>query len=242
MVNKSFSFVLDSLFPNYCYLCGLRSYREVPLCHDCHADLVGNSHCCARCALPFAGPQVQAKLCGQCLQTPPAFDRVIAPWLYDEQMAFLIQRWKFHRERRLTALLAYLWLARLNRTAPPIDLIVPVPLHWRKLWHRGFNQSELLALELRRQWPVLNRAKLGSRWMRRHRATTAQSELSAAQRQRNLLGAFTARRRCDNLRVAIIDDVLTTGATASVVATNLRDAGASYIEVWCIARTPEPQI
>lgn len=248
MVNKWISSTLEGLFPNYCYLCGLRSYRPLPLCVDCQLGLSANSHCCSRCALPLPpvlsvekSQALQPILCGQCIQSTPVFDRVIAPWLYDEQMAFLIHRWKFHRERRLTALLAWLWLSQSSSEASHPDIIIPVPLHWRKLWQRGFNQSELLSIELRRQCQPLKNVKLATRLVQRHRATIAQSGLAAAQRRYNLLGAFTARRRCDNLRIAIIDDVLTTGATATVMATTLRDAGASHIEVWCMARTPEPQ-
>ncbi len=247
--NSWFLTALEGLFPNYCYLCGLRSYREQPLCTSCESGLSTNSNCCSRCALPLARPLCQSRLeaapppvlCGSCLCSPPSFDRVIAPWLYDEQMAFLLHRWKFHGERRLTSVFAYLWLSQLVRSSELPDLIVAVPLHWSKLWRRGFNQSELLSAEIRRQCPVIRDIKLGTRLVQRHRATSAQSGLGAYQRKSNMRGAFTARQRCDNLRVAIVDDVLTTGATAAAVATTLRDAGASYIEIWCMARTPEPK-
>ena len=240
---------LEGFFPNYCYLCGLRSYRDQPLCTACQCNLSSNEYCCSRCALPLPGPALQVlpictertQLCGQCLNSPPAFDRVIAPWLYDEQLAFLLHRWKFHRERRLSRMFAHLWLSRLNEDPELPDTILPVPLHWSKLWRRGFNQSELLAVALRKQCQVLQTVTLGTGLVQRHRATSAQSRLSAAQRVSNMRGAFTARQRCDNLRIAIVDDVLTTGATASSLATTLRDAGASTIEIWCLARTPEPQ-
>ncbi|RLA51497.1 MAG: ComF family protein, partial [Gammaproteobacteria bacterium] len=120
----------------------------------------------------------------------------------------------------------------------PVDLLLPVPLHWRRLWQRGFNQSDLLCRQLRCAHPALTGAVLENRLVRRHRATAAQSGSNASQRARNLRGAFTARRPCDNLRIAIVDDVLTTGATASAVASVLQAAGASHIEVWCLARTP----
>ena len=236
---KGFVSVLNALFPNYCYLCGLRSDQDLPLCLNCQSGLVVNDVCCPRCALP--GPAGGSALCGQCLQTPPAFDRVIAPWLYGEQMAFLLHRWKFHGERRISALLAYLWLSQQHYSTAPPDLIVPVPLHWSKLWRRGFNQSQLLCMQLQRQCAVLGGIELDARLVQRHRATPSQSTLSAAARKSNLLGAFTARQRCDNLRVAIVDDVLTTGSTATAMATTLRDAGASHIEIWCMARTPEPR-
>jgi ComF family protein len=152
-------------------------------------------------------------------------------------LAYLIRRWKFHGERRMTPLLAWLWLQRLDRL-PAVDALVPVPLHWQRLMRRGFNQSVLLAGQLRSQAPALRRARLDQRSVRRNRATAAQTGMGVAQRAANLRAAFTVGNRYDNLRVAIIDDVLTTGATATTMAAALRDAGASHIEVWCLARTP----
>ena len=245
-LNSLFVATLEGLFPNYCYLCGLRSYREQPLCTACEHDLLANKSCCAVCGLPIdrllPGWSDHTARCGQCLQSPPQFDRVMAPWMYDEKMAFLLHRWKFHAEHRLSSLLAYLWLNQLQGEITPPDIIVPTPLHWSKRWRRGFNQSELLSIALRRQCPALRAVSLDTHLIQRHRATSAQSGLAAAERVANMRGAFTARRRCDNLRVAIVDDVLTTGATAAAIATTLRDAGASHIEIWCIARTPEPQL
>ncbi len=237
--------LLEGLFPNYCLLCGLRSYRDFALCSLCESGLAANDACCTQCALPmpWALPNrngLRGARCGQCLLSPPAFDRVVAPWLYDEQMAFLIHRWKFHGERQLTPLLAHLWLQPFSESAQAIDIIVPVPLHWRKFWHRGFNQSLILAAALRGQCEALRTVRLSTRLVQRHQATLPQSSLSALARKTNLIAAFTARQRCDNLRIAIVDDVLTTGATAAAMATTLRDAGAAHIEIWCLARTPAP--
>lgn len=244
--------ILEGLAPNYCYLCGLRSYREYPLCTGCQSDLIANNDCCSVCALPLRTGKGNSRLqshriappttrCGQCLQNPPAYNKVLAPWLYDEKMAFLLHRWKFHGERRLTSLLAYLWLNQLGSGTAHVDLIIPVPLHWTKLLRRGFNQSQLLCLALQQHSEALKNAKLNCRLVQRHRATSPQSTLPAPLRKSNLRGAFTARQRCDNLRIAIVDDVLTTGSTATAMATTLRDAGANYIEIWCLARTPEPR-
>ena len=252
MVNNIVDSVLEGIFPQYCYLCRLRSHNKLPLCGECRRQLSPNSHACWRCALPLAQPQPMAQpeslenpcqvvLCGSCQVAPPPFDHVIAPWLYDEQLAFLLHRWKYRGDQRLTGLLAQLLLSGIGSTMDPPDILIPVPLHWRKFWRRGWNQSELLALELRKQSPVLAKTKLATRAVQRHRATAPQAALSAAQRRANMLGAFTVRRRCDNLRVAILDDVVTTGATAAAMANALLDAGASGVELWCIARTPEPQ-
>ena len=200
-----------------------------------------NLNACDRCAIPLppeSGAQ-SARYCGRCLSNPPPFDRVVAPWLYGEYFAHLIHRWKFHREVRMTALLASLWKQE-SEFRSQIDLLVPVPLHWRRQWQRGFNQSELLAGRLLTTCPELRSTRLARRMVKRNRATSAQAGMTAAHRASNLKGAFTVHKPCDNLRVAIVDDVLTTGATASAMAETLTSAGASYIEVWCLARTPAP--
>ena len=243
MVNKIGEYLLEGLFPNDCALCGLRSHRPVPLCADCEAEMPINHNCCARCALPLPAMAVPDanRLCGICLRTPPPFHRVVAPWLYDEYLAYLIQQWKFRREKRLTALLAKLFQQRAN-LQNPIDVLVPVPLHWRRQWQRGFNQSELLCRQLLADCSALDSCRLAHRMVRRRRSTPAQSAMSARQRADNLQGAFTVSEPCDNLRVAIVDDVLTTGSTAAAVAEVLAGAGASYIEVWCLARTPAPGV
>ncbi|MEH6636638.1 MAG: ComF family protein [Halioglobus sp.] len=241
MVNKITATVLANLFPHYCILCGLHSRQPVPLCLDCQGGLQANHVCCRRCAIPLPPlpDNTTLRVCGACLQSPPAFQRVIAPWLYDEQLAYIIHQWKYHGATRLTPLLASLWLRHLSNLTP-VDLIIPVPLHWRRLWHRGFNQSDLLCQQLCSRHPALAPSMLERRLVRRVRATAAQSASNAKQRASNLRGAFTVCRPCDNLRIAIVDDVLTTGATASAMAGTLRAAGASHIEVWCLARTPAP--
>jgi ComF family protein len=241
LVNNIAASLLDGLFPHYCALCGLRSHRRVPLCLECESEMPINQHCCARCAIPLPAiaESKTVPFCGSCLHTPPPFERVIAPWLYDEYLAHLIHQWKFHRDRHMTPLLAALWQQRAELHSP-VDLLVPVPLHWRRRWQRGFNQSELLCRQLLATCPALASCKLAHRLVKRQRSTAAQAGMSARQRASNLKGAFTVCRPCDNLRIAIVDDVLTTGATATAVADALATAGASYIEVWCLARTPSP--
>tara|TARA_R110002110_G_scaffold205066_7_gene417241 strand:- start:394935 stop:395660 length:726 start_codon:yes stop_codon:yes gene_type:complete len=235
--------LLDGLFPQYCALCGLRSLESQPLCHGCAGDLVPNTDSCLQCAIPLAGlfPSTATGMerrCGRCLSHPPAFSRARVPWLYDDQIAFLIQRWKFGGQRQLTGLLARLWLQRCHKTSD-VDVLVPVPLHWRRIMRRGFNQSELVCRELQRLSPELHDTPV-ARMVRRSRATAAQSGMDARQRAGNLRNAFTVKEPCDNLRIAVVDDVLTTGATAQAMAQALRAAGASDVEIWCLARTPAP--
>lgn len=241
MVNRLAALFLDGIFPHYCALCGLRSDRPLPLCLACEQDMPLNLVSCTRCALPLppAADTVDLRVCGECQLRPPPFHRVIAPWLYGEYIAHLIHRWKYRRDRGMTGLLASLWLQRAL-VQPTVDVLVPVPLHWRRLWWRGFNQSELLCRALLATGPDLERCTLAPRLAKRRRATASQSGMNARQRAGNLAGAFTVHGRCDNLRVAIVDDVFTTGATAAAMAGALTAAGAAHIEVWCLARTPAP--
>jgi ComF family protein len=233
-VNSGWQALLDELFPTSCLMCGLHCKGALPLCPPCRAELPANDRACPRCAIPVAAGT--AAHCGQCQVQPPPFSRVLAPWLYDPQFALLIQRWKFHREQRLTALLASLWLQR--QRPPAVDLLVPVPLHWRRLWQRGFNQATLLADALRRAAPELRATPLLLRGIRRRRGTASQAGLGRGGRQHNLAGAFEVTADLEGRRVAIVDDVMTTGATAGALAVALRRAGAVEVQLWCLCRTP----
>jgi ComF family protein len=233
-VNRPGGRLLDALLPQHCALCGLRSGHALPLCSPCAAELPPNEQACVRCALPLPGAE-GTRLCGECLAQPPPFDAVRAPWLYGEYLGYLIHRWKYAGDLTLTPLLAQLWLAAAG-PPPPVDALVPVPLHWWREWRRGYNQSALLARQLARH----GTPEVEYRLVRRNRATAAQSGSDAGARARNLRGAFTVRGACDNLRLAVIDDVFTTGATAAEVARTLKRAGAAEVEVWCLARTPKP--
>ena len=236
-VNKTAHPLLEAVFPQYCLLCQLRSHSPLPLCAECFTCLQGNDHACERCALPLSPGA--GGLCSQCLTQPPAFDSVIAPLVYEPHIALLISRWKFGRERRLTQLLAVLWQAWV---IPPMDrdLLLPVPLHWRRLLWRGFNQAALLGLAIRAREPELGLLPLRTNILQRRRATAAQASLSGQQRSANLQAAFQIRGDVRGLRIAVIDDVMTTGATADAIAQALKAAGAADVQLWCLARTPAP--
>jgi ComF family protein len=245
MVNSLLEALTGGLFPQYCVLCGLRSDNPLPLCPDCRTCLQPNLVSCSRCALPLPPGTAPASQCGRCLQSPPAFSTVLAPWLYEEHLAYLIRRWKFNGATWLTPLLADLWLHHSPLPAPP-ELVIPVPLHWRRQWHRGYNQSLLLAREVHRNAAWSGQALLRPGLLARSRHTPAQSGLDRRQRAANMLLAFRlgrgarSRDRLAGRNIAIVDDVVTTGATCHAIASLLLDHGARSVQVWCLARTPPP--
>ncbi len=218
------------LFPTRCVLCGDAGSGELDLCTGCHAELPFNRHSCARCALPLP-EEAAGSVCGACQKRPPVFDRCHAPLRYDHPVNQLLGRLKFRQKLPLARLLGNLLAEQLAPSAAP-DLLIPVPLHPARLRERGYNQ----ALELAR--PVAHRLQLpiDTSICRRVRPTAAQSELDLKQRRRNVRGAFLVRGELRAARVAIVDDVVTSGHTVNEMARALRLAGAVYIEVWACAR------
>jgi ComF family protein len=149
----------------------------------------------------------------------------------------MIQRFKFNGSLPEGTVLGTLLAARIASAyaaGPVPGLIVPVPLHWRRLLTRGHNQSALVARVVGRTLGI----PVAYRQLRRRRHTPAQSSLSRSARQRNLVGAFQVCGELPSTSVALVDDVMTTGATANAIARCLRAAGADEIHVWLLARTP----
>ncbi|MEO1078864.1 MAG: hypothetical protein AAFY29_04855 [Pseudomonadota bacterium] len=166
--------------------------------------------------------------------------RVIAPFVYDQAIAYLMRRWKFDKQRRLASIAAKLSL--FSAYSCEIDqLILPMPLHWRRQLERGFNQSEDLLDAMAKHHPSLAKQRLQTRdvpSLTRCRATPKQSLATRRERQRNLAGAFRVRGDLAGRPVLVIDDVCTTGATAAAVTHALQAAGAGPVTLWCVARTP----
>jgi ComF family protein len=238
-LSRALGRALDVIAPHHCHLCRLPSGAPLALCASCREALLRNRHGCARCALPLPPVRGHAapypRLCPACLGTPPRLARVIAPFVYDEALSLLIGRWKYQRDASLVLTFARLWCDAV--TSPPaVDAVLPIPLHWRRMLWRGFNQSADLVHYLRRQAPLP--APRPAPRLARVRATATQAAAPRRERLANLEGAFRLRGDVRGLRIALVDDVCTTGATAEAAAAVLLDAGASAVELWCIARTP----
>jgi ComF family protein len=219
-----------AVFAPRCLLCGESGAEGRDLCRACHRALPWNRSACLRCALPLPEPG----LCGACLQRPPPLTETHAAFVYGFPLDRLVPRFKFHNDLVAGRLLSEL-MAEGLRGLPKPAALVPVPLHDSRLRQRGYDQALELGKALARalQVPLLPRVLV------RTRATAPQSELDAVARQRNLRRAFEVRAGAllpDH--VALIDDVMTTGATLEAAARCLRRAGAARVDAWVCARVP----
>jgi len=220
------------LFPAHCRLCAVATRSQLQLCADCLHELPWLAGVCSRCSHPLPAPQ-QDSQCGRCQKRAPAFDATTALFHYQAPVDYLIKRLKFSDELAISPLLSSLLARKIasRKTALP-DLLLPVPLHTTRLRERGFNQATELARKVSRELGI----PLDYRHCRRTRQTEPQSLLCTNARRLNLRNAFMFRGNLTARHVAIIDDVMTTGHTASELARVLKQAGAECVEVWVIAR------
>ena len=219
----------QSLLPARCLLCAEAGDAGLDLCAACRAALPASGQACRHCALPLPAPG----LCGACLQRPPPLQLARAAFLYATPLDRLLPRYKFHGDLAAGRLLARLMADAFAGCERP-QALVPVPLHHGRLRQRGYDQ----ALELARPLAAALDLPVRGDLLRRVRATAAQSELDAAARRRNLHGAFRAIERAPPAHVALVDDVMTTGATLHAAATALRQAGVARVDAWVCARAP----
>ena len=215
---------MRNLFGGSCFLC--RGAASALICDACDADLPRlGAELCPRCALASPG----GELCGRCLSQPPHYDATVAALSYAFPADALVQALKFRGELALSSLLGKLLADRIARET--VDRIIAVPLSAARLRSRGYNQSVEIA---RHVLP----AKLDLDACVRTRDAPPQMGLPFDERRRNVRGAFQCTRALLGERVALVDDVMTTGATLDEVAKILKAAGASRVENWVVARTP----
>jgi competence protein ComFC len=208
----------------------------VPVCRACLAkpEPLAAEYYCIQCRAPFQSrfPLDDEGRCGLCRRGVRGFDAAYSFGFYEDELRKLIHLFKYGRIQTLSAPLGRLLTLALPREQN-FDVIVPMPLHWHKRWQRGFNQAELLAREIGRRTnaPVRNA-------LRRVRNTASQAGLTSAKRRKNVSGAFQAKRRSklNGSRVLLIDDVMTTGATAASCARALKRGGASQVTLLTLAR------
>jgi len=208
-----------------CLLCGEESGPEL-LCAACAAELPALAEHCPQCALPSPAGAV----CGNCLDRPPHYDRTLALWRYEFPCDRLVQALKY---RARLALSGFFARSLASRPLPEVDLIVPMPLHPKRLAERGFNQ----ALEIARGFARHLGRPIEPRGVLRVKDTPPQTGLPYEERAKNVRGAFLCKLDLSGASVAVLDDVMTTGATLNELARALKRAGATRVENFVIART-----
>jgi len=229
---------LSLLFVPHCPACDERVPAPAPLCGACAISLDELGPACPRCAEPQAAPPPVT--CARCKTSAWPLEGLVVPWKYGGELGRALRRMKFSRRpdlaRDLAALYAPFFAAAV--VAGEIDVIVPVPLHWRRLGGRGFNQAEALARHGRRAAEVATR--IDGLVLRRTRATPPQTSLDGHARRINLAGAFEVparrARRIAGKRVLLVDDVVSTGATMAAAGHALRAAGAAAVIGFAVAR------
>jgi ComF family protein len=267
MLGKVLGASADAVFPRRCLACGCflsadgrpepdpdpggGFYRRFGafLCPDCLADFTPlETPLCTCCGAMFEGRAGDDHLCGRCLEKPPAFSRARAAGIYSGTLLCLVHDFKYRTRTELARPLSGLMLDAFHRfwETDEIDGVVAVPLHPRRLRSRGFNQAELLIRHWGREGdarcapgPLLSGALV------RQRVTAAQAGLGRRQRAANIRGAFAfsqgAKGRVAGMQLLLVDDVMTTGATANECSRVLTAAGAKRVCVLTLARSLAPE-
>lgn len=229
--------LLDLVLPPVCMACRTPVAEPHAVCAACWARLrpIERPYC-ERLGIPFGYDLGEGALSAEAIADPPVFDRARAAVLYEDVARDLVQGFKYHDRTEIAPLLGRMTARAGRELTADADVIVPMPLHRRRLWTRKFNQAAMIALEVGRASgvPVEVAALL------RIRATRPQVGLGERERSENVRGAFRvapARRdRIAGRRVVLVDDVLTTGATASAATRALKRAGARRVDVLTFAR------
>jgi ComF family protein len=230
---------LDILFPPLCHVCRtfVPGQEELHLCSGCREKISAiRSPLCPVCGVPFAPEGGIDHTCGRCITERRTFTSARAAARFDGPVQELIHRFKYGKKPHLARPLGLLASAFLADFVPTLqaELIVPVPLHKRRLRQRSFNQAQLLGNVFSKRWSI----PLSVHNLRRIRWTDPQTGLSAADRERNVRKAFAVARpdRIEGKRLILVDDVYTTGSTVMECSAELKRAGAREIHVITIAR------
>lgn len=227
-LSNFFTPILNYIIPSQCILCAAAC--PAAFCPDCQAKLIRWQavDSCPCCAIP----NTQGHRCGNCLKAPPAIDQSFAAFIYTAPISSLIQAAKFAQQWTILPPLGQLLAQQLSKDNPP-DIFIPLPLHAARLRERGFNQALEIARPIAREFKI----KLEIDCLTRQKNTEHQARLSANARWQNMRGAFHYQGDLSGARVALIDDVMTSGASLNAAAKTLKAAGAIEVQAWVIART-----
>ena len=239
-IRNIFPGLLDILYPRHCFACdkSLHEEKNSYICEDClEKTKESEAKRCVKCGFEL-GPGITSsgKGCPECENTSLRFKKSFFVSDNKGPLRNLIHQFKYHKHVCLTKPLGDLLIGLLQQDIiPEIDVVVPVPLHWKKKQERGFNQSELMAKKICRKLSL----PISINNLHRVKNTLSQTQLSRLQRQKNVNGAFKVKTPDIFLEknVLLVDDVLTTGITASERARNLKNAGAKEVYLLALARS-----
>lgn len=239
-------YALPHLLPSCCSMCSgeLETVNQC-ICDACVSELPWLDSHCQQCAVPLAASDT---LCPDCQSTPPAYRRCISAFTYQAPIDRIILKLKndpYTSEiKQLTALLAERIIHSYKQAVKAIpQLVIPMPLHWRKMAQRGFNQSQIIGNLLSNYFLYQHKTslKIHSDICQRIGNSQAQHTLDKKQRARSVKNAFCVSAQTElslkGKTVAVLDDVVTTGATANAIASALLKAGAKQVDIWSLART-----
>jgi ComF family protein len=225
------------LFSPCCVLCDTHITGNISLCEPCLEDLPRIKIGCYQCGLPLQH-DLNATLCGQCQQSRPPVDYLISSLQYDYPVGYLVSQLKFQRNLTYAKIFSHLLLTTLQKhyvssLSELPEIIIPIPLHKKRIRERGFNQ----ALEIARPIAKKLTLPLSINTVQRSRYTQAQSLLTATERRKNLQHSFTLTKSISAKHIVLLDDVVTTGTTVYELAALLKKSGVEKVGVWTVARS-----
>lgn len=222
------------IFPDFCLVCRVET-ESYGLCTSCYKEIeFFSDNLCKRCGLEFETSDHFEKLCAECLHKPPAFDRHISCVVYKSVITKMISDYKYHDQHLFHKFFVNLLLQRIGKIGDDYHQITSVPMNWKKLFFRDFNQSDYLAHSLAEA-----ESKEFSRILVKSKNTMPQMSLGFVQRSKNLRGSIILdkKKMIKDQKILLIDDVYTTGSTLNECAKVLKANGADKVYCLTIAKT-----
>lgn len=232
--------IIDLILPPRCVQCGIHIFTTPGLCATCWEKIHFIDHpLCQKCGIPFEIADLHSSICLTCCHNMPSFNQMRSVFPYDDNSKPLILKFKHGDALHLMPLLVQ-WLHQAGQTLlAQCDVLVPVPLHWIRLWHRGYNQAALLAQGLSQMTGKIYLPHV----LRRHRRTASQGTKNSQQRHHNVKKSFSIKSsqtdRVCNKNILLIDDVYTSGATIQECVKVLKKNGANQVDILTLARVIE---
>jgi ComF family protein len=216
--------------PSICILCNQFHKNNLAVCAPCIALLSPLGPACHYCAYPL--PDSHYLICGRCIKKPPYFDRTLVAYCFEEPLRSLLHRFKYHNGLYLSSFLSHLVIQAIKKEDKTPQCLIPVPMHPKRIRERGFNHAAILTQSLAKKLRIPYDISACQKIIN----TAPQASLDGEQRQKNLHHAFKTKK-IPYQHVALIDDLITTGATANELARTLKKAGVKQVDLWCCART-----